>query len=38
MPAGLLLTVPVPVPFFDTESWNCCTKVAVTLRAALIVT
>jgi hypothetical protein len=38
MPDGVLLTLPLPVPPLVTESWNCCTKVAVTLRAALMVT
>ncbi len=41
IPAGELLTVPVPVPASDTVSANCTTgavKVAVTARAWLMVT
>jgi len=37
-PAGLEVTVPDPAPVFDTLSTQTGTKVAVTARAALIVT
>ena len=41
MPAGLLVTVPLPVPVLPTDK-GCCTgssvKLAVAVRAALIVT
>ena len=41
MPAGLEVTVPLPVPDLPTVSVNCCVcgvKVAVTPLAAFIVT
>ncbi len=38
IPAGLLVTVPVPVPNFETVSASCGVKVAVTFSAALMVT
>jgi hypothetical protein len=38
MPAGELVTVPVPAPDFVTRSSGVCAKVAVTLFAASIVT
>src|SRR5207253_929023 len=39
IPAGLEVTVPLPVPAFTTASVNRCTlKVAVTVVSALIVT
>jgi hypothetical protein len=36
MPAGLLVTVPLPV--VETVSWCCATKVAVTVLSWLMVT
>ena len=38
IPAGLLVTEPVPVPARPTDSWNRGTKVAVTVVAELTVT
>ncbi len=38
MPAGLLVTVPLPVPCFETVSVKGGVKVAVTLWAELMVT
>ena len=38
IPAGLLVTVPLPLPAFETVSVHCRMKVAVTSRSELIVT
>jgi hypothetical protein len=38
MPAGTEVTVPVPAPVPLRVNANCCTKVAVTLRAWSMVT
>ncbi len=38
IPAGELVTVPLPVPIFVTDNWNNGTKVAVTMVAEFTVT